>query len=61
MEILSKRGSVMAADAERLTASLILLAGFLVGCLAAAAAVSVLADWAWSLPLALAAVAIVLR
>jgi uncharacterized membrane protein YoaK (UPF0700 family) len=61
MEILSKRGSVMAADAKRLTASLILLAGFLVGCLVAAAAVSVLADWAWSLPLALAAVAIMLR
>src|SRR5215475_10336250 len=61
MEILSKRGSVTAADAERLTASLILLAGFLIGCLVAAAAVSVLADWAWSLPLALAAVAIAMR
>jgi len=61
MEILSKRGSVTAADAERLTASLILLAGFLIGCLVAAAAVSVLADWAWSLPLALAALAIAMR
>jgi hypothetical protein len=43
-----------------LTGSLALLAGFLIGCLVAAAAVSVLADWAWSLPLALAAVAVVL-
>jgi uncharacterized membrane protein YoaK (UPF0700 family) len=60
MEILSKRGSSMAADAGRLTDSLALLAGFLIGCLIAAAAVSVLADWAWSLPLALAALAIVL-
>jgi uncharacterized membrane protein YoaK (UPF0700 family) len=60
MEILSKRGSIMAADARRLTGSLALLAGFLIGCLVAAAAVSVLADWAWSLPLALAAVAVVL-
>lgn len=61
MEILSKRGSIMAADAKRLRGSLILLAGFLIGCLVAAAAVSVLADWAWSLPLALAALAIALH
>jgi uncharacterized membrane protein YoaK (UPF0700 family) len=61
MEILSKRGWVMAADARRLTGSLALAAGFLIGCLAAAAAVSVLADWAWSLPLALATVAVVLH
>src|SRR5262249_11022765 len=61
MEILSKRGSFMAADAERLTGSLVLLAGFLIGCVVAAAAVSVLADWAWSLPVALAAVAIAMR
>ena len=41
--------------------SLNLLAGFLIGCLIAAAAVSVVADWAWSLPVALAALVIVLR
>lgn len=61
MEIWSKRSSFMAGDAERLTGSLVLLAGFLIGCLVAAAAVLVLADWAWLLPLALAAVAIALR
>src|SRR5215467_4656030 len=54
MEILSTRGSFTSLDARRLTGSLNLLAGFLIGCLVAAAAVSVLADWAWSLPLALA-------
>ena len=57
-EMLSTRRSLMAADAERLKSSLRLLAGFLVGCLVAAAAVSFLADWAWSLPVALAALAI---
>jgi uncharacterized membrane protein YoaK (UPF0700 family) len=61
MEIFSKRGSLDPTDAKRLTCSLLLLVGFLIGCLIAAAAVSVLADWAWSLPLALAAVAIALR
>jgi len=61
MEILSTRGSFASIDAERLTGSLNLLAGFLIGCLVAAAAVSVLADWAWSVPVALAAVAIALH
>lgn len=61
MEILPRRGPYTAADAERLKSSLILLAGFLVGCLVAAAAVSVLADWAWSLPLALAALALAVK
>lgn len=50
-----------AADAEQLKESLRLLVGFLLGCLVAAAAVSFLADWAWSLPVALAALAIVVR
>jgi hypothetical protein len=31
-----------------------------VGCIVAAAAISLLADWAWSLPVALAAVAVAL-
>lgn len=61
MDVLSQRGSVMAADAKRLRRSLQLLAGFLIGCLMAAAAVSILADWAWSLPVALAALAIALH
>jgi uncharacterized membrane protein YoaK (UPF0700 family) len=50
-----------AADTKRLKESLRLLVGFLLGCLVAAAAVSFLADWAWSLPVALAALAIAVR
>jgi len=61
MGLLGKRGSVTAADAEGLKRSLRLLVGFLVGCLVAAAAVSFLADWAWCLPVALAALAVALR
>ena len=60
MELLSKHGQLTPADAQRLKESLRLLAGFLLGCLVAAAAVSLLADWAWSLPVMLAALAIVL-
>lgn len=37
-----------------------LLIGFLGGCVAAAVAVSVLADWAWTLPVVLAAIAVLL-
>ena len=58
MELLSEPHSLMKADADQLKRSLRLLGGFLVGCLAAAAAVSLLGDWAWSLPVALAALAI---
>jgi uncharacterized membrane protein YoaK (UPF0700 family) len=45
----------------RLTGALHLLAGFFVGCVMAAVAVMYLGDWAWSLPAALAGVAIMLR
>jgi len=41
--------------------SLYLLVGFLVGCLVGAAAISMLGDWAWSIPTVLAAVAIAVR
>ena len=51
----------MAADAERLKTSLRLLVGFFAGCLLAAAAVPLLADWAWSLPVALAGLALAVR
>jgi uncharacterized membrane protein YoaK (UPF0700 family) len=60
MDMLSHRGLSMTADAGRLKRSLHLLFGFLVGCIVAAAAISLLADWAWSLPVALAAVAVAL-
>ena len=60
MDMLSHRRPLMTVDAGRLKRSLHLLFGFLVGCIAAAAAISLLADWAWSLPVALAAVAVAL-
>jgi uncharacterized membrane protein YoaK (UPF0700 family) len=58
MDTMSKRHPLMAVDAGRLKKSLHLLVGFLLGCTMAAAAVSLLGDWAWSFPVALAAVAI---
>jgi uncharacterized membrane protein YoaK (UPF0700 family) len=61
MDKLSMRGPLMDDDAGRLKRSLHLLFGFLVGCVVATAAVSLLGDWAWSFPVALAAVAVALR
>ena len=52
---------LMTVDAGRLKSSLHLLFGFLAGCVVAAAAVMILGDWAWSFPVALAAVAVALR
>jgi uncharacterized membrane protein YoaK (UPF0700 family) len=46
---------------ERLKSSLNLLLGFLVGCIVAAAAVSLLGNWAWSFPVVLAGLAIAFR
>src|SRR5258707_2347483 len=46
MDSLSKRRPLMSVDAGRLKKSLHLLFGFLLGCVVAAAAVSVLSDWA---------------
>ena len=60
MDILSKRRRLMTVDADRLKRSPHLLIGFLVGCVVAAAAVSMMGDGAWSFPLALAAVAVAL-
>jgi uncharacterized membrane protein YoaK (UPF0700 family) len=61
MDMLSKRRPFMTADADRLRRSLHLLIGFLMGCVVAAVGVSLMGDWAWSLPVALAAVAIASR
>jgi uncharacterized membrane protein YoaK (UPF0700 family) len=58
---LSSRHPLLPVDAGRLRRSLHLLLGFLLGCVLGAAAVSQLGDWAWSFPVALAAVAIVVR
>jgi uncharacterized membrane protein YoaK (UPF0700 family) len=61
MDMLSHRRPLMTVDAGRLKRSLHLLFGFLGGCIVAAAAVSLLGDWAWSFPVALGGVAIWLR
>jgi uncharacterized membrane protein YoaK (UPF0700 family) len=61
MEMLSHGRPLMAADAGRLKRSLRLLFGFVGGCIVAAAAVSLLGDWAWSFPVVLGAVAVWLR
>src|SRR5229473_700786 len=61
MDVLSPSRPLMPVDAGRLKKSLRLLVGFLVGCVVAAGAISLLGDWAWSIPAALAAVALALR
>ncbi len=61
MDLLLKHRALLPVDSRRLKRSLHLLFGFLLGCLLAASAVSVLGDWAWSFPVALAAVAIAIR
>jgi uncharacterized membrane protein YoaK (UPF0700 family) len=61
MDLLSTRHPLLPADARRLKRSVQLLLGFLVGCAVAAAAVPFVGDWTWSLPAALAAIAIVVR
>jgi uncharacterized membrane protein YoaK (UPF0700 family) len=57
----SRTQPLMAGDTERLRSSLPLLIGFFGGCVAAAAAVTYLGDWAWAFPVALAGVAVALR
>ncbi len=59
MDILSSPS--MPIDRGPFKSSLRLLIGFLVGCIVAAAAVSMLGDWAWSIPTVLAAFAIAVR
>src|SRR5882724_941834 len=61
MDLLAKDRALLPADADRLRRSLRLLFGFLLGCVVAACAVALLGDWAWSFPVALAAVAIAMR
>jgi uncharacterized membrane protein YccC len=60
MDASSPGHALMPVDAGRLKRSLYLLFGFLLGCVVAAAAISVLGDWAWSFPVALAAIAVAL-
>jgi len=61
LDSLPRSQPLIAGDAERLRGSLHLLVGFFAGCVVAAAAVSLLGEWAWSFPAALAGVAVALR
>ena len=61
MDVLSRTQPLTTGDTARLRGSLHLLIGFFGGCFVAAAAVSLLGDWAWALPVALAGVAVALR
>src|SRR5262245_24002706 len=59
LDSLSERRALLPVDAGRLKRSLHLLVGFLLGCVVAAYAVSMLEDWAWALPVALSGLALV--
>jgi uncharacterized membrane protein YoaK (UPF0700 family) len=61
MDLLAEHRALLPIDADRLKRSLHLLFGFLLGCVVSASAVFMLGDWAWSFPVALAAVAIAMR
>jgi uncharacterized membrane protein YoaK (UPF0700 family) len=59
--MLSRSQPLMEGANERLKKTLKLVVGFFAGCVAGAAAVSLLGDWAWSLPVVLAGAAVALR
>jgi uncharacterized membrane protein YoaK (UPF0700 family) len=61
LDVLSRAQPLTEGAGERLTRTLKVLVGFFAGCVAGAAAVSLLGDWAWSLPVVLAAAAVALR
>jgi len=61
MDLLTARAPLLPHDATPLNRSLQRLLGFILGCVVAAAAVSLVKDWAWSFPAALAAAALVVR
>ena len=58
MDLLAEHRALLPIDAGRLKRSLHLLFGFLLGCVVSASAVSVLGDWAWSLPVVLSGMAL---
>ena len=61
MELSSARPRLQPGDTDRLKQSLYLLGGFLLGCVVAAAAISALGNWAWTLPVMLAGGALAVR
>src|SRR5438309_1721946 len=60
LDTLSRSRPLMEGAPERLVKTLQLVIGFFAGCIAGAVAVSWLAEWAWSLPVGLAGVAMAL-
>jgi len=60
LDTLSRSEPLMEGANERLKKTLELVVGFFAGCLVGAAGVSWLRDWAWSLPVVLAGVAVAL-
>jgi uncharacterized membrane protein YoaK (UPF0700 family) len=60
LDTLSRTQPLTDGANERLRKTLKVLVGFLAGCVVGAVAVSSLADWAWSLPVVLAGVAVAL-
>jgi uncharacterized membrane protein YoaK (UPF0700 family) len=58
LEKFSRRPPLIPHDDERMLRTGTLVVGFFVGCVGAGAAVAVLGDWAWSLPVALAGLAV---
>ena len=61
MDLSSRTQPLMENASRRVMGSLHLLIGFFVGCVLATAAIRYIGDWAWSLPAALAAVAVAAR
>jgi uncharacterized membrane protein YoaK (UPF0700 family) len=61
LDTLSRSQPLKVGAKERLKKTSQLVVGFFAGCVVGAAAVSLLGDWAWSLPVVLAAAAVALR
>jgi uncharacterized membrane protein YoaK (UPF0700 family) len=57
LDTLSRHRPLTKGASEQLTKTVKLIAGFFVGCVVGALAVSWLVDWAWSLPVLLAGIA----
>jgi uncharacterized membrane protein YoaK (UPF0700 family) len=61
MDLLTARNRLLPRDSTPLNHSLHRLLSFVVGCVVAAGAVSLMGDWTWSLPAALAGIAAAVR
>jgi len=61
LDTLSRTQRLTAGANERVKRPVEVLVGFFAGCVAGATAVSFLGDWAWALPVVMAAAAVALR